>query len=271
MTVLVTGCRGAVARALVPLLQQAGIDVRAASSSAEAAVRCDLKDPATFPAALAGVRSVFLYAEAACIDQFVGQAVAAGVEHIVLLSSSSVLAPGAADDLLAKPHLDVENALRASPMRTTILRPGSFAGNATSWAWPIRSGNPVSLPFPGSYADPIHESDVAACAFAVLTEPGRSDGSYQLTGPESLTFSQQIDRIAEVLGRPVTVRPVSREAWKAEMARYLDGPHADALLDFWASTDGRPLPLTRTVAELTGHPPRSFTDWVHDHSTDFTA
>lgn len=271
MTVLVTGSSGAVARALILMLDGEDIDVRAASSHPEAGVRCDLKDPATFRAALTGVSSVFLYAEPAEIDAFLKEAAEAGVGHIVLLSSSAVLAPDAAEDPLAKQHLEVENALQASPIETTILRPGSFAGNAKAWAWPIKSGQPVSLPYPGAHADPIDETDVAECAFVALTEAGTTGKSYRLTGPESLTFAEQIDRVAEVIGRPVTVRPVSREDWKAEMADYVPGPYADALLDFWAASDGKPVELTNTVEELTGHTARTFTEWLHGHTDEFSA
>ncbi|MFF4619878.1 hypothetical protein [Nonomuraea jabiensis] len=64
----------------------------------------------------------------------------------------------------AEPHLGVERALTAAPVRSTLLRPGAFAGNALAWAWPIKSGAPVSLPYPGSYNDPIHEADLAEAA-----------------------------------------------------------------------------------------------------------
>ncbi|GAA0344752.1 NAD(P)H-binding protein [Actinoallomurus spadix] len=136
MTVLVTGGRGAVARALIGLLRERGIAVRAASSRPEDpdTVRCDLTDPSTFAAALKGVTSVLLYAEPSHIGAFAEEAAGAGVEHIVLLSSSAVLAPDAADSPVARTHLDVENALTASAVPATTLRPGSFASNALAWS-----------------------------------------------------------------------------------------------------------------------------------------
>jgi len=270
MTVLVTGSRGSVARTLIDLLREQAVEVRAASSSTDAAVRCDLNDPATFEAALDGVSAVFLYAESSHIGEFVQAAADAKVKHVVLLSSSSVLEPGAADDLLARHHLEVEDALLDSPVVTTILRPGSFARNAKAWSWPIKSGRPVSLPFPGSHADPIHEADLAGCALAVLTKPELSGRCYRLTGPESLTFSRQVEHIADVLGLSISVRPVSREEWKTEMADYVPSAYAEALLDFWERQDGKPIPINQVVEELTGRPARAFTDWVRDHSDLFT-
>ncbi|MEU6430667.1 NAD(P)H-binding protein [Microbispora sp. NPDC046973] len=275
--ILVTGGRGAVATHLLTLLIEAGRPVRVASSDPArlqvpdgvTAVTCNLRDPATFPAALAGVTEVFLYAEASHIAEFVDAAVTAGVKHVVLLSSASVLDPGAAGNPLAASHLDVETALLAAPLTTTILRPGSFAGNAGAWAWPVRAGRPVSLPYPGSHTDPIHERDLAEVAFTVLTDPRHRGRCLHLTGPESLTFSEQIERLAEITGRPITVDHVTPEEWRQEMADYIPGPYADALLDYWQANDGRPVPLTDTVEQVTGHAPRTFATWARDHVTDF--
>ncbi|MFE9564361.1 NAD(P)H-binding protein [Streptomyces sp. NPDC006487] len=271
--VLVTGGRGAVARGLSSLLTAQGVPHRLASREPDTpgTVHCDLTDPATFPEALAGVRSVFLYAEAAAVDAFAKEAVSAGVEHVVLLSSSSVLAPGAADSPLAAAHLAVERALLASPLRTTLLRPGSFASNALGWAWPMRSGRPVHLPYPGAYSDPVHEADLAEAAFAVLTDPSLGGCAYTLTGPRTLTFAAQLAVLGDALGRPIPFEAVSREQWKSEVDGYIPGPYAEALLDFWSASDGLPVDLTADLERLTGHAPRTFETWCADHADAFRA
>lgn len=267
--ILVTGGRGAVATCLQTLLREHDLAVRVASNAPDAQVRLNLTDPATFPAALAGVTSVFLYAEAQHIDEFIAEAIAAGVQHIVLLSSSAVLSPDPENNPLAKSHLDVEKALLASPIQTTVLRPGSFAANASGWAWAIQSGCPVSLPYAGSYTDPIHEKDVAEAVFAALTDPRHQGGQFTLTGPEALTFTEQINLLTQVTGQDIVVQQVTRDQWKADMAEYIPGPFAEALLNFWESNDGKPVPLTATVEEVTGHPARSFEVWATDHAADF--
>ncbi|MGW1889923.1 SDR family oxidoreductase [Streptomyces sp. NPDC002004] len=275
--ILVTGGRGAVAAHVLTLLHEQGLPVRVGSSAPSEldlpdgvpSVALDLTDPATFPAALTGVTSVFLYASAERIDDFADHAVAAGVAHVVLLSSSAVFSPDPESSPVAKSHLDVERALLASSVPTTILRPGSFAANARGWAWAIRSGSPVSLPFPGSHSDPVHEKDVAEAAFAALTDPRHRGGRFTLTGPESLTFAEQVEQIAAVTGLPVTSAHVTPDAWKREVAGYLPGSYADALLDWWELHDGRPVEVTRTVDDLTGHPARTFAAWVADHADAF--
>ncbi|MFK0255627.1 NAD(P)H-binding protein [Streptomyces sp. NPDC090445] len=271
MSILVTGARGAVARRLVSLLSARGVEHRLGSREPDSpgTVRCDLSDPATFPEALAGARSVFLYAEASGIDAFVKEATAAGVEHVVLLSSSAVLAPSAADNPLAAAHRAVEEVLLASPLRTTLLRPGAFASNALGWAGLLRAGLPVRLPYPGAHTDPVHEADLAEAAYAVLTDPALAGRAYTLTGPQSLTFADQLSILGRALGRPVPCETVTAEQWKAEAAAYIPGPFADALLDYWAAGDGVPAVLTDEVPRLTGHPARSFATWVEDHADDF--
>ncbi|MYT21999.1 NAD(P)H-binding protein [Streptomyces sp. SID7760] len=271
MSILVTGARGAVARGLVSLLAARGVPHRLASREPDTpgTVRCDLGDPATFAGALAGVRSVFLYAEASAADAFVKEAVTAGVEHVVLLSSSSVLAPGAAENPLAASHLAVEEALLASPLHTTLLRPGSFASNALGWAWSLKSGRPVHLLHPGAHCDPVHEADLAEAAFAVLTDPALGGRAYHLTGPHSLTFATQLAILGRVLGSPVPFEAVTAEQWKAEVGAYMSGAYADALLDYWAASDGLPVETTDAVEQLTGHPARSFETWCRDHAEAF--
>lgn len=277
MPILVTGSRGTVGSALLTLLHKEGLNVRAASRSPDeltvppgvGSVRCALDDPATFPAALESVTSVFLYAEPSHIDAFIEEAAAAGVEHIVLLSSSSVLGPDAADNPIAASHLAVERALAAAPLTTTVLQPGAFAGNARQWARALRSTGVIDLPYPGSYADPIHESDLAEAAAAVLTRPELRGGTYHLTGPQALTFTEQIAILERVAGRSIAVRAVSREAWRESVSAYLPDAFAEALLDYWASTDGSPAPLTGTLEQLTGRPPRSFTAWAEEHADTF--
>ncbi|WP_328298811.1 NAD(P)H-binding protein [Streptomyces sp. NBC_00435] len=269
--ILVTGGRGAVARGLSSLLTAHGVPHRLASREPDkpGTVHCDLSDPATFPGALAGVRSVFLYAEASAVDAFVKEAVSAGVEHVVLLSSSSVLAPDAADSPLAVSHLAVERALLASPLRTTLLRPGSFASNAFGWAWSLKSGRPVHLPYPGAYCDPVHETDLAEAAFAVLADPSLGARAYTLTGPQTLTFAAQLAILGDVIGHHIPFEPVSRDQWKSEVDGFIPGPYAEALLDFWAAADGLPVDLTDAVERLTGHAPRTFATWAADHADAF--
>ncbi|MEV8455584.1 NAD(P)H-binding protein [Streptomyces sp. NPDC052095] len=282
MHTLVTGCRGRVGSALVPLLLRDGHTVRAASRTPEGltataaalpegvpVVTCDLSDPATFEAALDGVDSVFLYAEPAGIDAFLDAARAAGVGHIVLLSSGSVLAPDPERNAIAASHHAVEQALLASPITATLLRPDAFASNAYQWAASVRAHGSVDLPYPGSHSSPIDSEDIAEAALAVLTDARLRGGAYHLTGPESLTAAEQVGLVAAAAGRPVAVNTVSPADWKKALSAHLPAPVADALLAYTAASDGVPAAVTDGVERLTGHPARTFAAWTVKHAAAF--
>ena len=130
MTVLVTGARGDVGAAVLAGLLAAGEPVRASSRAPRPGefpagvevARADLADPASWPAALAGVRKVFLYAHPEGAAEFAAAARKAGVEHVVLLSSSTVLYPDAAASPIALRHLAAERALDEAGLDRTFVR-----------------------------------------------------------------------------------------------------------------------------------------------------
>ncbi|MFE2929855.1 SDR family oxidoreductase [Streptomyces sp. NPDC059278] len=290
MTTLVTGCRGRIGSTLVSLLHRDGHAVRAASRTPEnlaatadalpagvpvgvpagvPVVACALDDPATFGAALDGIDSVFLYAAPSGIDAFLSTAETAGVRHIVLLSSSSVLAPDPQENPIASSHHTVEQAVIASPLTTTLLRPGSFMSNAFQWVQSVRAHGSVDLPYPDSHSSPIHATDIAEAALAALTEPRLQGAAYHLTGPESLTAAEQIGALATASGHPITVNTVTAAAWKESVTAFMPGPIADALLAYAAALDGIPDEVTSDVEKLTGHPARTFATWAQENAAAF--
>lgn len=268
--VLVTGARGTVGSGVVAGLRAAGVGVRAAGRRPEqldvpddvARTRLDLADPSSYAPALDGVRAVFCYVTGA-LDGFATAAARAGVEHAVLLSSESVLTetdpvPGG----LAAHHADAEAALRGAGIPTTALRPGAFDGNARWWREGIGAGV-VELPFPHASSAPIDERDIADVAVAALRgDP--VDESPHLTGPESMTFAEQVGIVANHLGHAVEVRDEGPAAARERMLATSPEPVVDSLLRYWEQFSDRPAPVTTEVAARTGHPARTFAAWVAD-------
>ncbi|MEV6931636.1 NAD(P)H-binding protein [Dactylosporangium sp. NPDC051485] len=277
--VLVFGGGGQVGRAVVDELLAAGATVRATGRNPDRLdlpagverVRADLTDPATLPAALRGVRKVFLYAVPDGVDAFVAAAQEAGVEHVVLLSSDTVLDRIPARKAIADMHRVVERALEDSGLATTFLRPDNFASNVLLWGWAdsIRDGGVVRFPYPESHSDAIHERDIAAVAAVALTRPGHEGERYLITGPESVTQRRQAELIAEATGRPVRVEELTPEQGRAELARIVPAWVIDATIGYWAATDGVPYQVTDVVERVTGRPARSFAAWARDHAADF--
>jgi uncharacterized protein YbjT (DUF2867 family) len=70
--------------------------------------------------------------------EFAAAARKAGVEHVVLLSSSTVLYPDAAASPIALRHLAAERALDEAGLDRTFVRPGD-ATNALRWWRAIRA------------------------------------------------------------------------------------------------------------------------------------
>ncbi|MEV4926830.1 NAD(P)H-binding protein [Streptomyces roseoverticillatus] len=277
MSILVTGARGKVGQAVIARLHSAGLAVRAASARpAELTVpdgvevaELALDRPEGLDAALRGVRQVFLYPEPTGIQELIRAAEAAGVEHVVLLSSSSVLGPDAENDPLAGHSLRVERALAGSGLTRTFLRPDAFASNSLSWARPIGMSMPVQLAYPDAHIAPIHPEDIADIAVEALTGTSLTGRSVTLTGPESLTFREQLTVLAGTLGREIPVERITRAEAERQMGRYMPAPVVSSLLNLWEAAGHGPAAVADTTRSLLGRPARTFRQWARENAAAF--
>ncbi|MFI0977825.1 NAD(P)H-binding protein [Streptomyces sp. NPDC021093] len=278
MSFLVTGARGKVGRSVVRQLHAAGHTVRAASAEPAGltvpdgveAVELVLDRPETFAAALDGVRQVFLYPNPAGIDDLLKAAEAAGVEHVVLLSSSAVLAPDAATHPIASHGFLVEAALTASRLTATLLRPDAFASNTLGTADAIRNGHPIALAHPDAHLAPIHPEDIADLAVEALTGDSLTGRAVVLTGPESLSFREQYATVAEETGREIVIDHVTRAEAEAQMGRFMPARLVGALLDLWAAAEAHgPADIHDTTESLLGRPARTYRQWVRENAGAF--
>ena len=130
--ILVTGSTGNVGGELVRALADRGEPVRALARRADAAALpasvevavADLATPGSLGPALDGVRRVFLLGSFAT-PELLAAARDAGVEHVVVLTSRCVVG-GQPDNAITRMWLDAEDAVRASGLAWTILRPSGF-------------------------------------------------------------------------------------------------------------------------------------------------
>lgn len=191
--ILVTAATGNVGGSVVRQLVDAGERVRAltrhpASTNLPSRVDViggDLTEPGSLGTAFDGIRQMFLFPIPSTAAEVTVRAVASGVQHIVLLSSSAT--EDGPDNYIGAVHRAVEQAVLVSGADWTFLRPGGFATNTLSWAPSIRADRVVRLPFPDASVNPIHEDDIAAVAVTALLGDGHAGARYQLTGPKSLT------------------------------------------------------------------------------------
>jgi uncharacterized protein YbjT (DUF2867 family) len=280
--ILVTGATGNVGRELIRELDAKDAKTRLlVRDPARAAglpgraerVVADLGEPETLPRAFAGADRLFLLTPGIGTDHTanaVTAARAAGVGHIVHLSSTNVL--GDPMPAMGRWHHDREEIIRASGIPVTFLRPGGFMTNALEWASTIRDEGFVLDPVgPGRYA-PIDPADIAAVAALILTEDGHEGKEYALTGDEALTVAEQVQILADTLGRTIEARETTTLA-EAVRSRFPGGapqPLIDAIAEGFALMRADTVGFrTDTVKRLLGRPPRTFTGWCARHTDAF--
>ncbi|MFI5936472.1 NAD(P)H-binding protein [Actinoplanes sp. NPDC051494] len=277
MTILVTGATGPIGRNLVEVLTTEGVRVRATSRKPqEAALSTGVEVvPTDAPGAemFDGVDRMFVFPFENGVDDLMTAAVAAGVQRFVVLSSLAAAGelPREVASSSYRHHLAIERSVTSRTDNWTILRPGTFAGNLLSWAWPIRSGGPVRAPYIQSAQPPIHEADIADAAAVTLTQDGHRARIYPLTGPQSLTRIEQVAAISAAIGREIELQEITPDEFRAETARYIPEDIISMLLAYWSETVTTPDPVRPGFAALTGHPGRTLHQWAQDHRTAFTA
>jgi uncharacterized protein YbjT (DUF2867 family) len=283
--ILVIGAADLIGRQVVSQLLDSGADVRALAADPESVglpegvdvVRGDLSEPGTIEASLVGVEVVFLdwpydrraaRFPAAKSAPAIVDAVARHARRIVLISSH-----GGLDDLEAGPagglYAELERLIERSGLEWTFLRLCMPASITLNWAPPIRAGDLVRGPYAGSARTLLHERDIAAVAVRALTGDGHVGAKYLLTGPESLTYAEQVRTIGEVIGRPLRYEEITREAAREQLFKSWTPEFADAVLDAMAARVAKPEGVRRTVEAVTGTPARTFREWVTDHADDF--
>ena len=280
--VLVTGATGRLGSAVVGLLLDAGVPVRALTHRSEAAatlpasvevVTGDLTVPESLDAGLRGVGAVFLVwtAPPATVPAVV-ERLATSARRVVFLSSPHQTPHPffQQPNPTAALHADIERRIAATGIESTIIRPGMLASNALFWwAAPIRAGGVVRWPYGAAETAPVDDRDVAAVAARTLYQDGHAGGDYVLTGPESLSQAEQVRIIGDVLGRRVQFEELSPDEFRGETEGSWPRPVVDMLLAAWGATLGRPAFITSTVFDILGSAPRPFRRWVADHASAF--
>ncbi len=193
----------------------------------------------------------------------------AGVEHVVLLSSSTVLYPEAEPNPIARTHIAVERAVAESGLDWTFVRPGYFATNTLRWG-SIRAERVLRTAFPEATASLVHERDIAAIATRALLDDAHRGAAYPVLGAGPLTAREQVAVIAEALGEPVRLDEVDVDTYRDELLTQLPEFLVERLVQTGGEVPQLPAELgTDAVAEVVGRPPLTFTEWAHDHAADF--
>jgi len=274
--ILVTGATGNVGSEVLKFLTENGQPVRGLVRSprslpggAEAAVG-NLDDAASLKAAARGARGVFLLGGYADMPDALAVFHEAGVEHVALLSSRSVVG-GQESNAVTGMHMAAERAVRDSGLAWTFVRASGFMSNTLQWVPQLQAGDVVREPFADVPIAAIDPHDIAAVAATALTENGHEGQAYAVTGPGALLPADRLRILARLLGRELRLEALPDDVAREEMSRTTPAKYVDAFFRYFAEGEFDDSAVTTTVRDVTGKEPRTFADWAEAHAEAFRA
>jgi uncharacterized protein YbjT (DUF2867 family) len=275
--IFVTGATGNVGAELVRAVAASGEEVRALirrdedratlPDGAEGYVG-DLNRAETLVDGLQGVRAVHLLAGYDDLPPLLGEMRRAGVEHVVLQSSSAVPS-GDMENAVARYHILSEQAVRDSGLAWTFLQPNSFMSNALRWLPQLAGGDVVREAFPNVPIATIDPADIAAVSLTAFNSDRHRGRSYRLSGPESLLPAERLAILASVLGRELRFEGLSNEEARAQMSANMPQQYVDAFFSFFVDGTVDETTVLPTVEQILGRPPGTFEQWAIAHADAF--
>jgi uncharacterized protein YbjT (DUF2867 family) len=281
--ILVTGASGNAGGAVLKEVLKTNRPVKAMYRSSEDAAKAsrdaraviaDFADKPSLGRALEGVDAVYLVCSPVCeLVELEGNMVdacrEADVRYVVLNS-----ALGAGDYPKSFPgwHRRVEDKLKASGLDYTILRPNSFMQNILTYYAPsIRSQGAFYAAMGNARTSFIDVRDVAAVAARTLTSAGHAGKTYELNGPEALTYAEVAGKITRASGRKVQYVdiPVAQQK-QAMLDQRMPDWLVTALLDLQAYyTGGKGGDIDDVVSTILGRAPAAMDQFLAEFADNF--
>jgi uncharacterized protein YbjT (DUF2867 family) len=193
-----------------------------------------------------------------------------GVKHVLLQS-----ALGAGDYAKSFPswHRKVEDKLKSSGLKWTILRPNGFMQNLVTYnAASIRAQGAFYAAMGEAKTSLIDVRDIALVAAKILVEPTAHAGkTYELNGPEAFSNAEVAERIAQAAGRPVKFVDIPEEAQRKAMLD-MGTPEwmVTAILElqqFYLA--GKAAEVTEVLPGLLGRAPRTLDQYLEETKESF--
>jgi uncharacterized protein YbjT (DUF2867 family) len=249
-------------------------DEAAKAPAGTATVIADFAKKETLAAALRDVASVYLVCSPVpnlvqLEGNMIEASLAAGVRHIVLNS-----ALGAGDFAKSFPswHRKVEGQLKGAGISFTILRPNSFHQNVLTYFAPSIRAQAV---FYGAMGNArvsfLDVRDIAAVAAKAL--PGGEHGgkTYELNGPEALSYTELAAKISKYAGRTAQYVDIPAEAQrKAMLEQGMPVWQVDALLDLQGYyTSGNGGTVDPLLQNLLGRQPITMDRFLAEFADEF--
>lgn len=274
MSILVTGATGTIGTETLRILAQKGVSgVRALVRDAEKAnlVASHRIEPAlgafedrrALDAALLGVETVVLITPASPLAEeqassVITAAKSARVRRIIRVSAIKADLDGPTNNTRA--HGRTEGEIAESGINHVILRPNLFMQNMFVATDSIRGRGQFSFAMGAGKMGMIDTRDIAACAAECAVSEHWDGQTFELTGPEAISYSDAAAVLSELMGRTVTYAPMLPDDiyamiagagwgdWMAALARDYGQAYASGWGDF----------TTKNVEQITGTQPRTF-------------
>lgn len=193
----------------------------------------------------------------------------AGVKHIVKLST--VKADPDSPCYFFQQHALAEAQLKASGVTFTILRSNSFMQNLLWFANEIKTKGSFSLPMGVAKTAPVDIRDVATIASTILRSEAHHGATYNLSGPEKLSFTEIAQQLSAATGKQIEYHAIEPAEFLQMLLRAgIPGWYAEAVTASWnVARQGEPI-VTDVVAALTKKPPLTFAQFAKDHAKIFS-
>ena len=223
------------------------------------------EDPRSMREALEGVETFFMVSGGEAHDRLrqhrdaVDAAVSAGVGRIVYLSF--VEAAPDSTFTFARDHWHTEQHVRDSGLRFTFLRDSMYLDFLPGMVGP---DGVIRGPAGDGRVAAVARDDIADAAIAVLTGDGHDGRTYNLTGPEAISFHQAAEELSRVAGREISYHPETLEEAYESRSGY-GAP--DWVVEGWVTSyaevaNGELDVVSDAVRELTGHEPMSLGEFL---------
>lgn len=280
--ILLTGITGNIGGATARALLDKGVKFRAlvrdlgkAATWADKGVELvqgDLENPESVKPAFVGVDRAFLvmpngeFQERAELA-FTKTAKEAGLHWIIKLSSPEAVRGTTSPIPLA--HIAAEDAIMASGMKWTLVRPSFFMQNFRGSVKAAQATGKLSMPMGDGTIAVTDNNDAGLFVAHILTDPNAAQHygqCYDITGPDPIMNFHDVARtIGEVIGKPVVyessdpkafqeaIRPFHRNQW-----------HSDAVARLFAEIANGKTPghKTDTFQKIMGRPGRSLREYL---------
>jgi uncharacterized protein YbjT (DUF2867 family) len=262
-TILVLGANGKTGSRVIERLEKIS-DIEIRKGSRNEKVPFDWENPETWEPLLQGIDAVYITFQpdlaipsaAETITKFTTLATKKGIQKMVLLSGRG-----------EKEAQVCEEIVKNNATNWTIIRASWFNQNFSEnfFLEPILAGM-VALPRAEALEPFIDADDIADVVVESLLNDNHNGKTYELTGPELLTFEKAVTVIEKAANRNITFQGLTLKEY-IQMLKDYEIPDEDIWLInylFEEVLDGRNAHITSDIEKVLGRKPKDFATYAEE-------